>query len=186
MKTLKNNAGRSQTPAVKPTKKNIRKGQDDDEGTSRAVPVLVRQIAARDSEALQIVKAAQARKRGRPDDAMLGERIRYMRTHVLGLDTQQELANVMGVTRGAVGNWEQGRGIKREHLDAICTRFGISVQWLRTGTGEIMFAPEPSKIPPHVARMTLLPPADYDYMAESFESQITVYLDYVKRRDNRS
>lgn len=48
--------------------------------------------------------------------------------------TQEGFAAKLGdVTRGAVGNWERGQGIKRENLRAIAEAFGASFEWLATG-----------------------------------------------------
>lgn len=51
-----------------------------------------------------------------------------------------------GITRGAVGNWELGKGIKRENLVRIAEEVGASLDWLATGTGK-PFADEPLTTP---------------------------------------
>lgn len=48
-------------------------------------------------------------------------------------ETQQQFADMLGVTRGAVGNWELGKGIKRENLILIAERTGVTVDWLAQG-----------------------------------------------------
>ena len=53
----------------------------------------------------------------------LGHRILYLRQQVLKLEEQKDFAHALGVTRGAVGNWELGRGISRESLQLIEDRF---------------------------------------------------------------
>lgn len=62
------------------------------------------------------------------DTERIGRRIKEVRTEA-GL-TQEGFAERLGVTRGAVGNWELGKGIKRENLVAIAAEFGPSVDWL--------------------------------------------------------
>lgn len=73
----------------------------------------------------------------RESDPELGERIRYLRKDVLGMGSQEEFADAIeGVSRGAVGNWELGKGIKAENLIKISDRFGVSFKWLATGNDE--------------------------------------------------
>ncbi|MBQ8237371.1 MAG: helix-turn-helix transcriptional regulator [Oscillospiraceae bacterium] len=53
--------------------------------------------------------------------------------------TQQEFADRIGVSRGALANYEVGRN---EPIDAvislICREFNINESWLRTGEGEML------------------------------------------------
>jgi phage repressor protein C with HTH and peptisase S24 domain len=71
------------------------------------------------------------------DDPELGRRIRFLRTNILEMKSQQEFADRLGeVTRGAVGNWERGKGIKRANLELISKTFSASFEWLATGRGE--------------------------------------------------
>lgn len=69
----------------------------------------------------------------KPDNIALGERIHHLRDH-LGL-SQKEFAARLGVTRGAVGNWEIGTGAKRRSLEDIVDAFHCDRQWLYLGTG---------------------------------------------------
>lgn len=75
-------------------------------------------------------------------DVQTGNRIRQLRKQ---LDlTQGEFADRMGgVTRGAVGNWELGKGIKRDNLVRIAETFGSSVDWLATGNGQPLAGDNP-------------------------------------------
>jgi transcriptional regulator with XRE-family HTH domain len=66
----------------------------------------------------------------------LGKRILYLRRQVLNLEEQKDLADALGITRGAVGNWELGRGVSRESLQLIVDRFGVSYEWLTSGVGQ--------------------------------------------------
>ena len=75
----------------------------------------------------------------------LANRIKYVR-ELAGLSQEkfaEALSTVEGVkvTRGAVGNWELEKGITLENLAAISERFGVALDWLQKGTGEL-----PSKI----------------------------------------
>lgn len=66
-----------------------------------------------------------------------GRRIKILREDFLGM-TQQEFANAFNgeFTRGALGNWERGEGVKLSNLRAIAQRFGVSLNWLSTGAGD--------------------------------------------------
>jgi phage repressor protein C with HTH and peptisase S24 domain len=64
----------------------------------------------------------------------IASRIRKVRDDA-GL-SQQAFADRLGsATRGAVGNWERGQGIKRENLQNIADKFRVSFEWLATGNG---------------------------------------------------
>lgn len=64
------------------------------------------------------------------------ERIKQVRK-ASGL-TQQEFADRLGISRGALANYEVGRN---EPIDAvialICREFHVSEAWLRSGVGEM-------------------------------------------------
>jgi transcriptional regulator with XRE-family HTH domain len=59
----------------------------------------------------------------RAADVDIGKRIYQLRTELLGM------------TRGAVSQWESGRGIRRVNLERIAARFGVPVEWLMLGKG---------------------------------------------------
>jgi phage repressor protein C with HTH and peptisase S24 domain len=73
--------------------------------------------------------------------AGLPERIKQVRK--IARLSQEAFAKAIGdyegvkVSRGAVGNWELGGGISRAHLTAISVLFGVSLDWLERGTGEV-------------------------------------------------
>lgn len=73
------------------------------------------------------------------DDLSIGRRITGLRKD--RKLTQAEFAQKLGVTRGAVGNWERGQGIKRENLQAIASAFGVSFEWLATGNSSTLGVP---------------------------------------------
>lgn len=71
----------------------------------------------------------------KPDDnAAIGRRIKELREDNMGL-SQENFAKHLGVTRGAVGNWELGKGIKRENLQRIALTFDQPLEWIMTGRG---------------------------------------------------
>jgi phage repressor protein C with HTH and peptisase S24 domain len=78
----------------------------------------------------------------------LADRIIFIREHVLHL-RQEELAARLEVSRGAVGNWELGKGIKRDNLAKIAEMAGVSIDWLVSGRGD-----PPAQAPSHSAPPT--------------------------------
>lgn len=64
----------------------------------------------------------------------IGERIRRVRESA---DlTQLEFGKQLGVSRGAVANWERDEGVKLDNLKKIANRFRCSVEWLSSGNSE--------------------------------------------------
>lgn len=63
-----------------------------------------------------------------------GDRIRLVRQ--LSRLSQERFAEVLGTSRGAVGNWEVGKGIRHENLSQISDKFDVSLDWLSKGTGQ--------------------------------------------------
>lgn len=82
-------------------------------------------------------------------DIERGRRIRQVRSEILGLRSQQQLADLLSkegkeVTRGAVGNWELGKEVGLESLVALSRLSGVRVEWLASNDGEMMIsAPTP-------------------------------------------
>lgn len=71
-----------------------------------------------------------------------GERIKFVRTEILNLKSQEQFASLLSkeaknVTRGAVGNWEQGKEVGIESLTAICRVSGVNLDWLAYNRGEV-------------------------------------------------
>lgn len=101
------------------------------------------------------------------------ERIKYLRK-TLDL-TQQEFSDRIGVKRGAVANYEVGRNDPTDSVVAlICREFGVSEQWLRTGTGEMF--------PPRTRAQEI---ADFaaDLLSDEPESTRSVVISYLMRWD---
>lgn len=70
------------------------------------------------------------------EDIDIGNRIRKMRSD-LNVKAKDLAARLM-VTRGAVGNWERGQGIKRENVQKIAAYYSVNANWLLTGRGPMM------------------------------------------------
>jgi transcriptional regulator with XRE-family HTH domain len=115
-------------------------------------------------------KAANEKRGKREDDLRvdreIGDRIRRLRTEILGIDRQADFAAELGVSRGAVGNWELGKGVKRANLLRIADRYRISHDWLATGVGS------PVARPSLESRMELLPPGEYERMYNWVDAMI--------------
>ena len=72
------------------------------------------------------------------------ERIKKLRKE-LGL-TQQEMADLVGIKRAAISNYEIGRNDPSDSVISLfCREFGVSEKWLRTGDGD-MFVPHEDDI----------------------------------------
>ena len=53
--------------------------------------------------------------------------------------TQQEFADGLGITRGAVSNWDLGHSDPSDSaISLICREFNVREAWLRDGTGEML------------------------------------------------
>lgn len=67
--------------------------------------------------------------------------------------TQQQLAEEIGVSRGALGNWEQGSRLPDPAAMArLVQRYRVSLDWLYLG--------DPSNLPHHLAAKLLGPQSD--------------------------
>lgn len=67
------------------------------------------------------------------DMKRIGARIRHVR-NILGLK-QAGFGRLIGVSGGAVSNWERNEGIKTENLMLISKRTGVAIDWLAEGKG---------------------------------------------------
>lgn len=63
--------------------------------------------------------------------------------------SQDVFANKIGVTRGAVSNWERPHGSvpTMDHLDSIAVLTGASFEWLATGRGQMHRSIQPDVVP---------------------------------------
>lgn len=107
----------------------------------------------------------------------LGKRVRFLRKEILGYHRQSDFADRLGVTRGAVGNWEIGVGMKRDHLMTIAKEFNISWVWLAEGKGA------PIAKPSIDAKLELLPPEEYETLYEHFQTMIDNRLRALGRKE---
>jgi phage repressor protein C with HTH and peptisase S24 domain len=64
----------------------------------------------------------------------VASRIAYLRKDVARL-SQAEFGRKIGVSRGAVANWEVGGDISRENISNIASMFNVSLDWLDKGRG---------------------------------------------------
>ena len=80
---------------------------------------------------------------------------------------QQEFADRIGVKRNTIGQYEIGRNEPIDTvINLICREFGVSEEWLRTGSGE-MFSPAPTDVLDQLAQKYKLSNAAY-IMIEKF------------------
>ncbi|MEW7009513.1 helix-turn-helix domain-containing protein [Lentilitoribacter sp. EG35] len=62
-------------------------------------------------------------------DPTIGSRIRWLRNQTG--QSQDQLASVIGMSRPALVNMEQGRqNITEQNIKLICKHFGVSADWL--------------------------------------------------------
>lgn len=81
--------------------------------------------------------------------------------------TQQEFADRIGVKRNTIGQYEIGRNEPIDTvINLICREFGVSEEWLRTGSGD-MFSPAPTDVLDQLAQKYKLSNAAY-IMIEKF------------------
>lgn len=60
---------------------------------------------------------------------------------------QRDVAEALNVNVGLVGSWECGRQkVPDYRIDQICTKFGVSRDWLERGEGEMFVEPDHDKI----------------------------------------
>lgn len=89
----------------------------------------------------------------------MNERLKALRKK-LGL-TQQEFADRLKIKRGAIANYEIGRNVPIDAVLSLISReFGVNLEWLRTGEGE-MFIASPSSVLDALAREFDLRQKDY-------------------------
>lgn len=89
----------------------------------------------------------------------MNERLKALRKR-MGL-TQQEFADRLKIKRGAIANYEIGRNVPIDAVLSLISReFGVNLEWLRTGDGE-MFNAAPSSVLDALAREYDLRQKDY-------------------------
>lgn len=67
-------------------------------------------------------------------NSTMGKRLKALR----GALTQAEIAKQLGIPQTTWSNWEKGRNKPDLGLiDKLCTEFGVSIEWILFGRGEI-------------------------------------------------
>ncbi|WP_163328774.1 helix-turn-helix domain-containing protein [Desulfurobacterium thermolithotrophum] len=75
------------------------------------------------------------------DKKPIGERLKLLRKKYLRL-SQEQLAEILGVKRNTLSNWERGENeINYEALSILHKKFGVNTNWLLFGEGS-MFTEE--------------------------------------------
>ena len=103
----------------------------------------------------------------------MNERIKQLRKH-LGLN-QTDFGSKIGIKQTSIANYESGTRVPLDTVVAsICREFGVSEQWLRTGTGEMF--------PPRTRAQEI---ADFaaDLLSDEPESTRSVVISYLMRWD---
>ncbi|CDX26879.1 Putative phage repressor (fragment) [Mesorhizobium plurifarium] len=106
----------------------------------------------------------------------LGKRIRQLRVEILEMESQQAFADLLGVTRGAVGNWELGQGIKFENVQLIALKTDCSLEWLTLNRG----VPYPVRGIDH--DISQLPQEDQDDLIPDIKAMVNRRLEKYKNR----
>ena len=66
----------------------------------------------------------------------MNERFKKFRKEILK-KTQVEFAKELGVAQGSITNWERGDNVIPEYIiNLLESKYGMSKEWLITGTGE--------------------------------------------------
>lgn len=103
----------------------------------------------------------------------MNERIKQLRKH-LGLN-QTDFGAKIGIKQTSIANYESGTRVPLDAVVAsICREFGVSEQWLRTGTGDMF--------PPRTRAQEI---ADFaaDLLSDEPESTRSVVISYLMRWD---
>ena len=104
---------------------------------------------------------------------MVGDRIKAIRLEN-GM-TQQQFADRLDMTRGAISNYEIGRNMPFDATIAlICDRFGVSRRWLETGEGEMhQEVPRDEEITKYVTKLLNSPPDSFMYKLATVMAGLT-------------
>ena len=103
----------------------------------------------------------------------MNERIKQLRKY-LGLN-QTDFGSRIGIKQTSIANYESGTRVPLDTVVAsICREFGVSEQWLRTGTGE-MFPPR--------TRAQEIAEFAADLLSDEPESTRSVVISYLMRWD---
>jgi transcriptional regulator with XRE-family HTH domain len=78
--------------------------------------------------------------------------------------SQQQLAGLLGISRGAVANWESASGVlpASERLQRIALATKVSFEWLATGRGT----------PPYTLALEDIPAGDMEIVEDPMELRL--------------
>jgi len=93
----------------------------------------------------------------RTKDVARGRRVRQIRKDVLHFKSQEELAEKLSVTRGAVGNWELGGEMGIDAMTALSKLAGVSLEWIAYNSGSMLAA---NSNAPHADVVPITKPVD--------------------------
>lgn len=88
-----------------------------------------------------------------PPDLDRAKRIIHVRQDILGL-SQEELAEKLGVSRGAVGNWELGKPVGLSNLSKMAELSGVGLDWIAYNKDGGMIAIQAKTYSPSNAKVT--------------------------------
>lgn len=122
-----------------------------------------------------------------PPDVARGDRIKYVRTTLLDIKSQEKFAEVLSaeggtpITRGAVGNWELGKDVALKNLRLIAELADISLDWLAYEAGERPTKDNRRRAPRNEAEANRVPMVGYVRAGASaaFYATATDPLDWV-------
>lgn len=91
--------------------------------------------------------------------------------------TMEKFGNELGVTKAAISKLEKGeRNLTNQMIKAICERFNVREEWLRTGEGEMAYGKERNQIVAEFA-------ADLIKEPESFKSRLIESMAKLDEKD---
>jgi len=116
-----------------------------------------------------------------------GDRIKYVRTELLRIKSQEKFAEILAaesgapITRGAVGNWELGKEVALKNLTLIAEVAGISLDWLAHNAGQRPTSANHRPAPRNLAEANSIPLVGYVRAGASaaFYATATDPLDWV-------
>jgi transcriptional regulator with XRE-family HTH domain len=113
------------------------------------------------------------------ENSSIGQRIGEVR-QIMGL-TQQKFAEDLKISRTYVGAIEQNtRKIQERIIKMISFTYGVSENWLKTGTGEMFEQGRDFRLEEVIANFKKLDPLLQDYVLK----QIRLALEYQDAKDN--
>lgn len=71
----------------------------------------------------------------RTKDVERGKRVKRIRTEIMKAGSQETLGKLMGVTRGAVGNWELGGEMGIDAMAQLSKLSGVPLDWIAYNKG---------------------------------------------------